>query len=29
MQRLGLEPDLTNHKLRLLPINLEQSYLTA
>lgn len=29
MQRLGLEPDLTNHKLRLLPMNSEQSYLTV
>jgi predicted aspartyl protease len=29
MQRLGLEPDLRNHKLRLLPMNSEQSYLTA
>ncbi|RUT05536.1 hypothetical protein DSM106972_035430 [Dulcicalothrix desertica PCC 7102] len=29
MQRLGLEPDLQNHKLRLLPMNSEQSYLTA
>jgi predicted aspartyl protease len=29
MQRLGLEPDLTNYKLRLLPMNSEQSYLTV
>lgn len=29
MQVLGLEPDLKNHKLRLLPMNSEQSYLTA
>ncbi|BAZ13049.1 hypothetical protein NIES4071_48830 [Calothrix sp. NIES-4071] len=29
MQRLGLEPDLRNHRLRLLPMNSEQSYLTA
>ncbi len=29
MQALGLEPDLRNHKLRLLPMNPEQSYLTA
>jgi predicted aspartyl protease len=29
MQLLGLEPDLKNHKLRLLPMNSEQSYLTV
>lgn len=29
MQILGLEPDLKNHKLRLLPMNSEQSYLTV
>ena len=29
MQVLGLEPDLKNHKLRLLPMNSEQSYLTV
>ena len=29
MQDLGLEPDLKNHRLRLLPMNSEQSYLTA
>jgi predicted aspartyl protease len=29
MQALGLEPDLKNHRLRLLPMNSEQSYLTA
>jgi predicted aspartyl protease len=28
MQFLGLEPDLKNHRLRLLPMNSEQSYLT-
>jgi predicted aspartyl protease len=29
MQILGLEPDLKNHKLRLLPMNSEQSYFTV
>ncbi len=29
MEMLGLEPDLRNHRLRFLPMNSEQSYLTV
>ena len=29
MEILGLEPDLKNHKLRLLPMNSEQTYLSV